>query len=166
MTVTRELLHPLMGFAWSPDRVSAELVASAYGYQFAVRPMLFRFSTYSARRPRIEPPAKPALPHFEPAVFLCSKRLDTQPVWPDPSAYHKTPAEGIPFIELTEWDHQRLYALKGDIVARGIGKVTGWQMPVYQKRRFQDGVVDANNIDALFPSDQQTYREMFQTIYA
>ncbi len=97
MTVTRELLHPLVGFAWSPDRVSAELVASAYGYQFAVRPMLFRFSTYSARRPRIEPPAKPASPHFEPAVLFRRKRLNTQPGWPDPLAYHKAPAEGIPF---------------------------------------------------------------------
>lgn len=25
-------------------------------------------------------------------------------------------AEGIPFIELTNWDHEKLYALKGEIV--------------------------------------------------
>ena len=34
-------------------------------------------------------------------------------------------AEGIPFIELTQWDHQRLYALKGEVVRRGVEAVTG-----------------------------------------
>ena len=48
-------------------------------------------------------------------------------------------AEGIPFIELSDWDHEKLYALKGDIVAKGIEAVTGMHMPIFEKRRFQDG---------------------------
>ena len=34
-------------------------------------------------------------------------------------------AEGIPFIALTNYDVERLYQLKGDIVARGVKAVTG-----------------------------------------
>ena len=48
-------------------------------------------------------------------------------------------AEGIPFIELTNYDVDILYALKGDIVARGIKSVLGFDMPVFEKRRFQHG---------------------------
>jgi asparagine synthase (glutamine-hydrolysing) len=48
-------------------------------------------------------------------------------------------AEGIPFITLTNWSHERLYSLKGEIVSKGIEAVTGMKMPVFPKRRFQDG---------------------------
>lgn len=48
-------------------------------------------------------------------------------------------AEGIPFIELTNWQHDKLYELKGQIVSAGIEALTGWSMPVFPKRRFQDG---------------------------
>src|SRR5262249_48017128 len=34
-------------------------------------------------------------------------------------------AEAVPFIDLTGWDHERLYDLKGDIVRRGVKAVTG-----------------------------------------
>src|SRR5205085_679600 len=34
-------------------------------------------------------------------------------------------AEGIPFIELTGWDPQRLYSLKGEIVRHGVEELTG-----------------------------------------
>src|SRR5207249_10056315 len=50
-------------------------------------------------------------------------------------------AEGIPFVALTDYDAHRLYALKGDIVARGIRALTGWPMPVFEKRRFQHGAL-------------------------
>src|SRR5215203_6294303 len=49
-------------------------------------------------------------------------------------------AEGIPFAELTGFDVAALYALKGEIVRRGVRAVTGFDMPVFPKRRFQDGV--------------------------
>jgi asparagine synthase (glutamine-hydrolysing) len=48
-------------------------------------------------------------------------------------------AEGIPFVALTNWSHGRLYSLKGEIVSKGIEAVTGMKMPVFPKRRFQDG---------------------------
>ena len=48
-------------------------------------------------------------------------------------------AEGIPFVALTNWNHERLYSLKGEIVSKGIEAVTGMKMPVFPKRRFQDG---------------------------
>src|SRR5262249_3052332 len=51
-------------------------------------------------------------------------------------------AEAIPFIALTEWSHERLYGLKGEIVARGVKAVTGFDMPVFEKRRFQHGAAN------------------------
>ncbi len=71
-------------------------------------------------------------------------------------------AEGIPFIELTNWDHQKLYALKGEIVARGIHFVTGMSMPTYDKRRFQHGAMTADRFNQFFPSDELPYRNEFQ----
>jgi asparagine synthase (glutamine-hydrolysing) len=50
-------------------------------------------------------------------------------------------AEAIPFIELTDWDHQKLYALKGEVVSRGIRAITGVEMPVFPKQRFQRGAI-------------------------
>src|SRR5256885_13742383 len=46
-------------------------------------------------------------------------------------------AEGIPFIALTDYDETQLYALKGEIVSRGVTAITGLKMPVFTKRRFQ-----------------------------
>src|SRR5262245_58047127 len=50
-------------------------------------------------------------------------------------------AEGIPFIALTDYSVERLYSLKGEIVARGVKAVTGMDMPVFSKRRFQHGAL-------------------------
>lgn len=70
-------------------------------------------------------------------------------------------AEGIPFIELTGWDHEKLYALKGEIVRRGIAAITGLEMPVFEKRRFQQGVTRADLGDPLFPEQEAVYRRIF-----
>ena len=75
-------------------------------------------------------------------------------------------AEGIPFIALTDWDHERLYALKGEIVARGIKAGTGIEMPVFEKCRFQHGVVDEAGFDSAFPSGEQSYREAFAALHS
>lgn len=75
-------------------------------------------------------------------------------------------AEGIPFIELTEWKHDRLYDLKGQVVAAGIKQVTGWDMPVYPKRRFQHGSADTAQFERLFPSDPSAYRAEFQSVFS
>lgn len=46
----------------------------------------------------------------------------------------------MPFEELLQNSPERLYTLKGDVVRAGVEAVTGIKMPVYPKRRFQDGV--------------------------
>ncbi len=74
-------------------------------------------------------------------------------------------AEGIPFIELTDWDHNKLYALKGDIVSRGIREVTGLSMPVYPKRRFQEGTLNPDSFKSIFSDTESDYRESLLAIY-
>ncbi|HND51099.1 MAG TPA: asparagine synthase-related protein [Pirellulaceae bacterium] len=75
-------------------------------------------------------------------------------------------AESIPFIELTDWDHQRLYALKGEVVRRGVEAVTGLTMPVFEKRRFQHGAVGADDFRSLFPAQPTAYRTAFLREFA
>jgi asparagine synthase (glutamine-hydrolysing) len=75
-------------------------------------------------------------------------------------------AEGIPFIELTDWDHSRLYALKGEIVRRGVEALTGLTMPIFEKRRFQRGVVDAAQFEQLFAHSEADYRRMLTAAFA
>ncbi len=75
-------------------------------------------------------------------------------------------AERIPFVALTDWDHERLYALKGEIVRRGVEAVTGLAMPVFEKRRFQHGAVDADAFEALFPRHEAAYRKVLDAAFA
>lgn len=75
-------------------------------------------------------------------------------------------AEAIPFADLTRGSHERLYALKGEIVARGVRAVLGMDMPVYPKRRFQHGSVAAATVPALFPQNEGLYRRHFQGLHA
>ncbi len=75
-------------------------------------------------------------------------------------------AEGIPFIELTDWDHEKLYALKGEVVRRGVKAITGLDMPVFEKRRFQRGAVDEKGFSAIFPKHEAAYRKTFSKLYA
>lgn len=75
-------------------------------------------------------------------------------------------AEGIPFIELTNWSEEALYALKGDIVQRGVKAITGLDMPVFEKRRFQQGAMDKKTMEELFPSSEMVFREYFHSLYA
>jgi asparagine synthase (glutamine-hydrolysing) len=75
-------------------------------------------------------------------------------------------AEAIPFAALAEGSTERLYALKGDIVARGIRAVLGVDMPVFPKRRFQHGSVSATAVARLFPQDEARYRRHFETLHA
>jgi asparagine synthase (glutamine-hydrolysing) len=75
-------------------------------------------------------------------------------------------AEAIPFAELTEGSHERLYALKGEIVLRGVRSVLGLDMPVFHKRRFQHGSVSATKAARLFPQNEERYRHHFETLHA
>src|SRR6478609_1969942 len=74
-------------------------------------------------------------------------------------------AEAIPFAELTEGSHEKLYALKGEIVSRGIRSVLGIEMPVFPKRRFQHGSVAAGQAARLFPQSEARYRRHFETLH-
>jgi asparagine synthase (glutamine-hydrolysing) len=74
-------------------------------------------------------------------------------------------AEGIPFIELTDYSVDKLYSLKGDIVARGIKAVTGLNMPVFPKRRFQHGAVPVEAMRHRLPASESAYRRQFLAMY-
>lgn len=74
-------------------------------------------------------------------------------------------AEGIPFIELTDWRHDKLYALKGEIVRRGVKAVTGLDMPVFEKRRLQHGVGRRELLAERLPDDAGAYRSELAAIF-
>jgi asparagine synthase (glutamine-hydrolysing) len=74
-------------------------------------------------------------------------------------------SEGIPFIQLTDWNHEELYALKGEIVQRGVKAVTGLDMPVFPKRRMQHGSVQMDDFKKIFPDDEMVYRDYFRSLY-
>jgi asparagine synthase (glutamine-hydrolysing) len=74
-------------------------------------------------------------------------------------------AEGIPFASLTRYDVPALYALKGEIVGRGVKAVTGFDMPVYPKRRFQHGAMPVDAMRTRFGHTEHTYRQAFERLY-
>jgi len=74
-------------------------------------------------------------------------------------------AEGIPFIKMTAWDQKKLYELKGQVVASGVKTVTGMEMPVFTKRRFQHGVASMDTFNKHFPAKEIDYRREFLAIY-
>jgi asparagine synthase (glutamine-hydrolysing) len=75
-------------------------------------------------------------------------------------------AEGIPFAELTRYDVPTLYALKGDIVSRGVRAITGIEMPVFAKRRFQHGATSADAMKSRLGATEREYRRIFERLYA
>jgi asparagine synthase (glutamine-hydrolysing) len=74
-------------------------------------------------------------------------------------------SEGVPYIEMTNWDHQKLYELKGQIVSLGIKALTGMDMPVFPKRRFQHGAASSRAFNNHFPDKEIVYRREFLSIY-
>jgi asparagine synthase (glutamine-hydrolysing) len=74
-------------------------------------------------------------------------------------------SEGIPFIDITGWDHKKLYDLKGQIVSDGVRAVTSISMPVFPKRRFQHGAASAHAFNNLFPERETAYRKEFLSNY-
>jgi len=75
-------------------------------------------------------------------------------------------AEGIPFTILSEMSVDRLYSLKGEIVSRGIKALTGLDMPVFPKRRFQHGAIAVDRLRDRLPSQELQYRKQFLAIYS
>jgi len=74
-------------------------------------------------------------------------------------------AEAIPFATLTRGDHQKLYALKGEIVRRGMRAHLGVDMPIYPKRRFQHGATAEDIAATRFAGNERHYREHFFSLY-
>jgi asparagine synthase (glutamine-hydrolysing) len=74
-------------------------------------------------------------------------------------------SEGIPYIDITNWDHQKLYDLKGKIVSEGVKAITGMEMPVFQKRRFQHGATSDKDFSRQFPGKEINYRKEFLSNY-
>jgi asparagine synthase (glutamine-hydrolysing) len=74
-------------------------------------------------------------------------------------------AEAIPFIKLTDYSVERLYELKGEIVARGVAAVTGIKMPVFPKRRFQHGAIPVETLRNRLPLRETEYRKQFLSLY-
>lgn len=74
-------------------------------------------------------------------------------------------AEGIPFIALTDYDVDKLYQLKGEIISRGVKAVTGFDMPVFPKRRFQHGALTEARLRERLPGREADYRKQFLGLY-
>lgn len=78
-------------------------------------------------------------------------------------------AEGIPFAALTGYDVPTLYALKGEIVRRGVKAVTGLDMPVFPKRRFQHGALAEPLLRAQLGAQvsgvESAYRQRFLALH-
>ncbi len=74
-------------------------------------------------------------------------------------------AEAVPYVALTDYAVDRLYALKGDIVARGLKALTGLNMPVFSKRRFQHGALPVEQLRRRLPDEELGYRRQFLALY-
>jgi asparagine synthase (glutamine-hydrolysing) len=75
-------------------------------------------------------------------------------------------AEGVPFAALTRYDVPTLYSLKGEIVGRGVRAVTGIDMPIFEKRRFQHGAMRADTMRRRLDGSESSYRRAFHALYA
>lgn len=75
-------------------------------------------------------------------------------------------AASLPWDALTGYDTDRLYALKGEIVASGVRAVTGLDMPVFTKRRFQHGALAASAMRSALPWSEADYRQRFLALHA
>ena len=76
-----------------------------------------------------------------------------------------TVAEAIPFAELTDGSHDRLYSLKAEVLRRGIQQILGRELPVFPKRRFQEGAMAPETFDRVFEREPG-YRSHFLEQYA
>ena len=74
-------------------------------------------------------------------------------------------SEAIPFIELTAWSNEKLYALKGEVVRRGVEAITVLTMPIFEKRRFQHGATSGGSFEELFPKGEADYRKAFAELH-
>ncbi|HEY4564824.1 MAG TPA: asparagine synthase-related protein [Thermoanaerobaculia bacterium] len=74
-------------------------------------------------------------------------------------------AEAIPFAELTRGSHEALYGLKGEVLRRGLWRVTGLDLPVFPKRRFQHGAVTREAFRNQFGLHPVRYRSHLLSLH-
>ena len=75
-------------------------------------------------------------------------------------------AEAIPFDSLTHGSTEALYALKGEVIRRGMKQLHGIDFPVFEKRRFQHGAAGAGIFAERFGVDADAYRRRFIEIFS
>jgi asparagine synthase (glutamine-hydrolysing) len=75
-------------------------------------------------------------------------------------------AEAIPFKDLSQDDHAKLYALKGQICQLGIRQLTSIEMPVFPKRRFQHGALSETAVAQHFSATPEHYRHHFLALHS
>jgi asparagine synthase (glutamine-hydrolysing) len=74
-------------------------------------------------------------------------------------------AEAIPFAELTRGSHETLYGLKGEVLRRGLWRVTGLDLPVFPKRRFQHGAAPEETFRGRFSLHPLRYRSHLLSLH-
>ncbi|HEV8241942.1 MAG TPA: asparagine synthase-related protein [Thermoanaerobaculia bacterium] len=74
-------------------------------------------------------------------------------------------AEAIPFASLAAGSHERLYALKGEVLSRGLRRHLGVEVPMPPKRRFQHGA-GGEALAVRLAHPEALYRAHFATISA
>lgn len=70
-------------------------------------------------------------------------------------------AAAIPFAELAQGSHEVLYSLKGEVIRRGVRQVLGADLPLFPKRRFQQGAMPDGEYRRRFAADPTQYRAHF-----
>jgi asparagine synthase (glutamine-hydrolysing) len=55
--------------------------------------------------------------------------------------------------------------LKGAVVASGVKQITGFDMPVYPKRRFQHGAVQPDQLKNLLRTSEPAMRRRLQELF-
>ncbi|MEJ2086751.1 MAG: asparagine synthase-related protein, partial [Acidobacteriota bacterium] len=74
-------------------------------------------------------------------------------------------SSAIPFDNLTRGSHQALYDLKGEVMRRGIAAVLGVELPLFDKRRFQEGATSPSVFAARFDVAPDAYRNHYLDSY-
>src|SRR5204862_6493951 len=97
--------------------------------------------------------------------YACANRYGFTSFSPYTRPAMITVAEAIPFAELTQGSPERLYALKGEIVSRGVRAVLGLDMPIYPKRRCQHGSAAPETAARLFTENEVRYRRHFHALH-
>jgi asparagine synthase (glutamine-hydrolysing) len=95
-----------------------------------------------------------------------ARRLGFLPFSPYTRPAVVTAAEAVPFDALCDGSHEALYALKGDLVSRGVRAVTGLELPVFPKRRFQHGAGPRSWFAERFAVPPSEYRRHLHAVYA